>query len=255
MEEDTMKYVICTFTIITLILGYSIGYAANPVQDTIFHFSFDEGKGDKTEDISKNSFEGTIKNGEWVDGITGQALKFNNGAVTVPAFNIDEPKEMTIEMWFKPTDKIAGGGRIDLMYRENGGGRPHLTFNRNAVLFGCYLGTKAAEFEIISSYDAFEPQWYYLVVTQDRNKAILYLDGEKDVEGVSGGDVRMDFSANGMSIAANGGNSNFFNGTVDEVKMWSVALTEEEVKKNHDQALAVVAQDKLTTTWAKIKSR
>lgn len=250
-----MKCTICLFTIITLILSYSIGYAANPAEDIIFHFSFDEGNGDTTEDISKNNLEGTIKNGEWVEGIVGQALKFNNGAVTVPAFNLGEPKEMTIEMWFKPTERLAGGGRIDLMYRGQGGGRPHLTFNRNAILFGCYLGTKAAEFEIISTFDAFEPQWYYLVVTQDQNNAVLYLDGEEDVKGDSGGDVRMDFSANGMSIAANSGNSNFFNGTVDEVKMWSVALTAEEIRKHMDQALAVDVNEKLTTTWGRIKSR
>ncbi len=250
-----MKNVICLFTIITLIFCYSTGNAANPAEDIIFHFSFDEGNGDTTEDVSENKLEGTIKNGEWVEGIVGQALKFNNGAVTVPAFNLGEPDDMTIEMWFKPTERIAGGGRIDLMYRGNGGGRPHLTFNRNAVIFGCYLGTKAAEFEILSSYNAFEPQWYYLVVTQDQNKATLYLDGKKDVEGDSGGAARMDFSVNGMSIAANSGNSNFFNGTVDEVKMWSVALTEAEVKQHMDEALAVEAQDKLTTTWAKIKFR
>lgn len=247
-----MKHVICLLTVLTLILCASISYAA---EDIIFHFSFDEGKEDSTEDISDNKLQGSIKNGEWVNGIVGQALKFNNGAVTVPAFNLGEPDEMTIEMWFKPTEKIAGGGRIDLMYRGNGGGRPHLTFNRGGLLFGCYLATKAAEFQVISTYNAFEPQWYYMVVTQDQDKAILYLDGEKDAEGNSGGAVRMDFSANGMSIAANSGNSNFFNGMVDEVKMWSVALTADEVKKNMDQALAVEAHDKLTTTWGKIKSR
>lgn len=242
-------------TIMSLFLSYSIGYAANPAEDLIFHFSFDEGNGNKTEDISKNNLQGTIKNGDWVEGIVGQALKFNSGAVTVPAFNLGEPKDMTIEMWFKPTERLAGGGRIDLLYRGQGGGRPHLTFNRNAVLFGCYLGIKGVEFEIISTYDAFEPQWYYLVVTQDQNEAILYLDGVEDVKGDSGGDVRMDFSANGMSIAANSGSNNFFNGTVDEVKMWSVALTADEVKKNMDQALAVKAHDRLTTTWGRIKSR
>lgn len=249
-----MKQAFYGITISLLIFSCATVYAANPDTDTIFHFPFDEVNGDTTVDISDNGFEGEIKGAELVEGVVGKALKFDNGAVTVPAFNVDEPIEMTIEMWFKPTEKIAGGGRIDLLYRAQGGGRPHLTFNRNALLFGCYLGTKAAEFEIISSYDAFEAQWYYLVVTQDNNDAILYLDGEKDAEGVSGGGVRMDFAVNGMSIAANAGSSNFFNGTVDEVKMWSVALTAEEIKKNMDQALAVDAQDRLTTTWGKIKS-
>lgn len=141
------------------------------------------------------------------------------------------------------------------MYRLQGGGRPHLTFNRGANLFGCYLATKAKEFEVVSTYEAFEPQWYYLVVTQDQDKAIMYIDGEKDGEADTGGAARMDFSAVGMSIGANSGNNNFFNGSIDEVKMWSVALTADEVKSGMDQTLAVDSQDKLTTTWGKIKSR
>ena len=250
-----MKTFIYVFANLLLLLCSILVYAANPAQDLIFHFSFDEGNGDKTEDITDNNFEGTIKNGEWVDGIVGTALQFNNGAVTVPAFGVAEPAEMTIELWFKPTERIAGGNRIDIMYRLQGGGRPHLTFNRGGILFGCYLATKAKEFQVVSTYNAFEPQWYYLVVTQDQEKAILYLDGEKDGEAESGGVVKMDFAAVGMSIAANGGSNNFFNGTIDEVKMWSVALTADEVKKGMNQTLAVDAQDKLATTWGKIKTR
>ena len=56
-----------------------------------------------------------------------------------------------------------------------------------------------------------------------------------------------------MSSAANQGGSNYFNGAIDEVKMWSVALTADEVKKNMNQAQAVEAHSKLTTTWAKLK--
>ena len=69
---------------------------------------------------------------------------------------------------------------------------------------------KAKEFEVVSTYNAFEPQWYYLVVTQDQDKAIMYIDGEKDGEAGSGDAVKMDFAAVGMSIGANGGNNNFF---------------------------------------------
>lgn len=250
-----MKKFMGLFATVILVLCGTITFGANPAEDLIFNFPFDEGKGDTTADISPNKFKGTIKNAEWVEGVVGQALQFKNGAVTVPALGVDEPKEMTIEMWFKPTEKIAGGGRIDLMYRGNGGGRPHLTFNRGGLLFGCYLATKGVEFQVITTLNAFEPKWYYLVVTQDKDKAIVYIDGKKNAEADSGGDVRMDFGVHGMSIGANTGNSNFFNGTIDEVKMWSVALTAEEIKKNMDQALAVEAHNKLATTWGNIKSR
>ncbi len=250
-----MRKLFVLFTTIILMLCGTIAFAANPAEDLIFNFPFDEGNGDTTEDISANKFKGTIKNAEWVQGVVGQALKFNNGAVTVPAFGVAEPAEMTIELWFKPTDRIAGGNRIDIMYRLQGGGRPHLTFNRNGILFGCYVATKAKEFQVVSTYNAFEPQWYYLVLTQDQDKDIMYIDGEKDGEADSGGAVKMDFSSVGMSIGANSGSNNFFNGSIDEVKMWSVALTASEIKKNMDQALAVQAHNKLATTWGNIKSR
>lgn len=70
-----MKQVFYTFTMIMLILCYSIGYAANPAEDIIFHFPFDEGNGGTTTDVSANKFKGTIKNAEWVQGVAGQALK------------------------------------------------------------------------------------------------------------------------------------------------------------------------------------
>lgn len=249
-----MKNVIRLLTAMIMMICATIVNTAIPVTDYIFYFPFDEGEGEKTIDVSDNKFEGTIKNAEWVEGVSGHALQFSSGLVSVQPLGVEEPDEMTIEMWFKPTEKIVGGGRIDLLYRLNGGGRPHLTFNRDGLLFGCYLATKAAEFQVLSTYEAFEPQWYYLVVTQDKDKAVVYMDGEKDAEANSGGDVRMDFGVNGMCIAANQGNSNYFNGSIDEVKMWRVALTEEEIKKSMEQTLAVDAHGKLTTTWGKIKS-
>ncbi|MCG9129818.1 LamG domain-containing protein [Candidatus Poribacteria bacterium] len=249
-----MRNIICIL-IVTIFGILTLPNYMAAADDIIFHFPFDEGNGDTTNDKSNNKFKGTIKNAEWVEGVVGEALEFNNGFVNVDPFGVDVPDEMTIEMWFKPTEKIAGGGRIDLLYRQTGGGRPHFTFNRGGLLFGCYVATNAVEFQVISTYTAFDPQWYYLVLTQDQDKAIVYIDGKKDAEENAGGAVRMDFSANGMCIAANQGNSNFFNGTIDEVKMRNVALSAEDVKKNMDQALAVDANDKLTTTWGDLKSR
>jgi len=225
-----MKKCVGLFTLIIFILLTSIAYAQNTDKDLIFHFSFDEGKGDTTKNVSQNKLEGTIINADWVDGVVGQALQFNNGALSVPAFGVDEPEEMTIEFWFKPTERITYGKRIDMIYRLKGAGRPHFTFNHSGVFFGCYLGTQGSEFVVQSSYAAFYPQWYYLVLTQDRNKAVLYIDGEIDNEVSKGGPPRIDLVKNGLSLGGHANLKRSFNGSIDEVKMWRVALTAEEIK-------------------------
>ena len=226
-----MKKFVCLFTPVILILFVTIAYAQNTDKDLIFHFSFDEGKGNTTEDVSPNKLEGTIINADWGDGVVGQALQFNNGALTVPALGVDEPEEMTIELWFKPTERITYGDRTDIIYRLNGAGCPHFTFNLSGILFGCYLATPDYEFVVPSSYTEFFPQWYYLVLTQDQDKAVLYIDGEIDGEVLTGGPVRMDLVKNGMSLGGHTKRKRFFNGSIDEVKMWNVALTAEEIKK------------------------
>ena len=82
----------------------------------------------------------------------------------------------------------------------------------------------------------------------------MYINGELDSEAEAGGDARMDFGTQGMCIAANQGNGNFFNGVIDEFKIWSVAFTAEDVEASMAAALAVKAGGKLTTTWGKLKS-
>ncbi len=249
-----MKQFVYFFAAAVFLMSCVLGHAADPDKDLLMHLPFDEGKGDKAGDTSPNGFTGDVKNGKWVEGVVGQALEFNNGFVSVDPLGIDQPEEMTIEFWFKPAEKIEGGNRIDLLYRLNGGGRPHITFNRGGVLFGFYFATQGAELEVRSNSIGFEPEWYYFVGTQDKKTAWLYLNGELDDEAQSGGDARMDFGDSGLCIAASQGNSNFFNGTIDEFKIWSVAFTAEEVKASMERALAVDAVGKLTTTWGKLKA-
>ena len=249
-----MKQFIYFLTVAAFLLSYTLGHAADPAKDLLIYLPFDEGQGNKAEDIAPNGFVGEIKNAKWVEGVVGQALHFDNGSVNFDPLKIDQPKEMTIEFWFKPDEEIEGGSRIDLLYRLQGGGRPHITFNRGGVLFGFYFATQGVELEALTNYDKFEPEWYYFVGSQSKKNAWMYINGELDSEAEAGGDARMDFGTQGMCIAANQGNGNFFNGIIDEFKIWSVALTEEEVVANMEAALAVKAQDKLTTTWGKLKS-
>jgi len=250
-----MKKMLGLLTALAFVLSGMLAHAADPAKDLLIYLPFDEGKGNTAKDISPNGFTGDVKNAKWVEGVVGQALHFNNGSVNFDPLKIDQPKEMTIEFWFKPDEEIEGGNRIDLLYRLNGGGRPHITFNRGGVLFGFYFATQGVELEALTTHKSFAPEWYYFVGAQSRQTAMMYLNGELDAEAEAGGDARMDFGTQGMAIAANQGNNNFFNGIIDEFKIWSVAFTAEDVKASMEKALAVKASGKLTTTWGQLKSR
>ncbi len=249
-----MKKLAYLSAVVVFLMSCTHVYAVDPDTDLLIYLPFDEGQGKTAEDVSPNGFSGDVENAKWVEGVVGQALHFNGGSVNFDPLKIDQPQEMTIEFWFKPDEKIEGGNRIDLLYRLQGGGRPHITFNRGGVLFGFYFATQGVELEALTNYDAFESEWYYFVGSQSKKTAWMYINGELDAEAEAGGDARMDFGTQGMCIAANQGNGNFFNGMIDEFKMWSVAFTAEDVKASMAQALAVEAGDKLTTTWGKLKS-
>ena len=223
--------------------------------DPILHLSFDEGTGEEAQDSSTNGFVGKITNGTWVDGVSNAALELSEGVVAVDPIDMN-PDAFTIELWMKPTEKIDGGSRIDLLYRLNGGGRPHMTFNRGGVLFGFYFGIKDAdEKEVVSEQDAWEAEWTHMAFVQNAEKAQLYVNGELDAEADAGGPARLDFGEFGLSIAANQGGSNYFNGAVDEFRIWDVALNAEEVNEAMNLTpTAVDATGKLAATWAEIKS-
>ena len=235
--------------------------------DPILHFTFEEIRINfsdnkissvEVKDISTNGFVGNITNGKFgklVGGVSGAALELNEGAVAVDAIDIN-PDAFTIELWMKPAEKIDGGGRIDLVYRLNDGGRPHITFNRGGVLFGFYFGIKDGdEKEVVSKRDAWEAEWTHVAFVQNAEKAQIYVNGELDAEADTGGPARFDFAEHGLSIAANQGGSNFFNGSVDEFRIWDIALSAEEVNEAMNLTpTAVDATGKLAATWGEIKS-
>ena len=247
-----MKIIFSLNLVLVLILMVPLADAADS-KDLIIHLPF-EGNGKEVKDVSPNKFKGkVVGKAKSVEGVVGKALEFGGGAAKFDPLKFDLPKAMTIEFWFKPSEAVKCGGRMDLLYRKNGGGRPHITFCRGGVTFGHYFATKGAELEIKSKELVFENRWYYYVATQTKKEAVLYIDGKLDGKTAAGGDVRIDFPEHGMSVAENSGGGTFFKGAVDELKIWSVAFTADEVTKAMEAALAVEPYNRLATKWADIK--
>ena len=99
-------------------------------------------------------------------------------------------------------------------------------------------------------------RWYHVVVTYEDPIGKLYLNGELALEAEStGGAIRYmdDQWTQFGAFHGKEGIKHFFNGVIDEIRIYSRALTPEEIAQMSSIQFAVASRGKLTTTWGRIK--
>lgn len=91
--------------------------------------------------------------------------------------------------------------------------------------------------------------------TYDGKDAKIYIDGELINEVPHG--LELVAGDQDLRLGHRGGSGHWYNGLLDEIAVFSVALDEDQVKEasgNIDDALDVEARGKLATVWGKVKA-
>jgi hypothetical protein len=222
---------------------------------------FDEGSGTTAKDSSGNKNDGTLMNGpKWVGGKFGKALEFNGSAYADcgRGANLSITKTITVQAWVEfggsPSSAI-----IISKYGKSGSGLSYML-----VINGDGGAPGKASF-YLSGWRHFNTQindshWHHLAATVSSKAIDLYVDGKLD--SALGGVPTISASDSTVTIGAPNSNGwgTFFNGLIDEVAVFNVALLEEDIltlmKKGLKKTLitAVFPSGKLTTTWAVIKA-
>jgi hypothetical protein len=166
-----------------------------------------------------------------------EALNFDGGNdyVTLPnsltqAFTAPAVTEFTIEYWFKGTN-LQSAVRFQptgLNYIVAGwGGNPstqkHIMSTDGGTSGGVLVGS-----------GVYDGNWHHIAMTWKRNTVNgfrSYLDGAL-VEAKNAGNVSLPSLATGGFIGCQYNNSEFTNGTLDEVRIWTKALSEYEIALN-----------------------
>lgn len=220
----------------------------------------DEDRGDVAKDSSGGKNDGTLKNNpKWVEGKFDGALQFNGSAYVDcgRGENLSITKTITVQAWVEfggsPSSAI-----IISKYGKSGSGLSYmLVINGDGGAPG-----KASWY--LSGWRHFktpinDSDWHHLAATVSSEGMDLYVDGKLDTAlgGVSS------ISASDSTVTIGAPNSNGwgtgFNGLIDEVAVFNVALLEEDIltlmKKGLKKTLitAVSPSGKLATTWADIK--
>jgi hypothetical protein len=198
-------------------------------------YSFNEGVGTTVADSSGNSNTGTISGAVWTSaGKFGSALVFDgtSARVTVPnASSLQLTTGMTLEAWVNPT-AVTGAWR-DVVYKGNDdyyleatspdGGVPAAggTFS-NYPLYG--IAVLAPNI------------WTHLAVTYDGATLRLYVNGTQVAARAQTGLIQT--STNPLSVGGDSIYGQFFQGAIDEVRVYNTALTPAQVQADMNTAVA-----------------
>lgn len=235
--------------------------------DLVFYYSFDELNGNVVPDLSGNGLNGDI-NGkiEIVDGGKfGKTAEFQSGAF-IDVHGPDVPENLI------PRDEITLCAWVNL----KNDGNDHAIFNAQAAdgtwvihpesktggAFRWLLRTDGGA--TIFDFQAGSVDygnWQHYAGTYDGKKGILYIDGEAVGEGNGGAKIAKDWGL-GARVGYNIDNARPFAGLMDDINLWKVALTKDEIKTVMEKSAgelikpeAVSPAGNMTTTWGKLKSR
>lgn len=221
---------------VVLAAAFSGGTAVAADEGLVAWWGFNEGEGTVVADASPNQLKGTLKGGaQWVDGVVGKAVSFNgtNASVEVQADPKLDLKDATLEAWFFVRKR--GGGisfdkgtswtdeRFVLHFRDvtkDPAAPPSLTISDGKAYFTltpkCALPLNT---------------WCHIAVTRGEGMMKFYLDGV--VQAVSKSAVTPDTKEINLSIGRTHGlNPDFLDGVIDEVRIYSRALSDAEIAEH-----------------------
>jgi concanavalin A-like lectin/glucanase superfamily protein len=241
---------------IVVLLAVSVfispAYAVIDPETVVGMWLFDEGEGEVAAESSGKADDMGLNNGVlWVEGPFGTALGFDGINDTASAAVPDAPQGTsvrTVVAWAKSNNTSLHAGIVAY-------GNPAL----NAVFGFMHYGTGiwvsqlwGAAPDVITGVSA-DTEWHHHAVMYDGKDVIHYIDGEE----ISAEARTPATAGTTLFLGVEPDLDNWFNGSVDEVAIFNVVLTQDDVKSIMTEGLkmgaAVSSAGKLIATWGLIK--
>ena len=250
----------------------SVGYAtAALTDDLVVHFTFDTVKGKRIFDESGNGLDARIiKHTKFVEGKYGKAIRITHeteDCVNIPSTDaLEISGEITMMAWVYQDDWAEStvqwfdkGGYSKALHSSYGMG----VFNGDARSpgIGIILGGDVHRRFIVQN-DIRNRTWHHIAATCNDTSVKIYFNGEilnppgdlppglkLNFRGINDEDLRIGCAKGKPRYA-------FEDGSIDEVAIWSRALSDDEIRSAmRGPLLAVSPKDKITTMWGDIKRK
>ena len=247
--------------VLLLTVAPTVGFSQDLAVDanTVLLFRFEEINGDTVKDYSGNGNDGQINgNIQIVEGIRNNGYQFDGQShiLVEKSDTLDITKDITIELWVK-CDVMLDSGQYQFVL-ERRGGDPRSGYELYLIP-GNFMNvlTQTAPYEgrpsdgkvSVNTEPEIMPvgEWQYCAVTYDGENVRIYAGGNLAAEAPQVNDLGIETD---LYIGGEKGTSSFFTGALASLRISNVARTATEIRA----AAAIELSDKITTTWARIKS-
>ncbi|MBW2984055.1 right-handed parallel beta-helix repeat-containing protein [Candidatus Woesearchaeota archaeon] len=241
-EEEGFITILINF-LIDIFSGGITGASVLDDPALIGYWNFDEGSGTIASDLSTQNIDGIVNGGAtWITGIKGNALSFDgiNDYVQIPDDPVwDTGDYLTISLWFR-TNTVQGSYNKLLVHdRDFNEQRYYIDPSTSGGIRFC--GSYCTPYSV----NLVDGEWHHVVGVFDRYasdyKYKLYIDNSLAAT-TPGGDVGLDEGDKGITIGEFA--NNYFTGDIDEVRIYSRPLSEEEVGALYEDCMINVKWDR-----------
>ena len=226
---------------------------------------FEEGAGNVAKDTSRSRNDGTIAGPKkWRDGKFGQALEFNGNDVYV---EVESNKsitleELTIVAWAN-LEPSQGARWQSIMMRGQNPRNYLLAVDKDSQTLQLSItkGAPGAWAGPVGGPVVTDDGWHHLAgVVGEKAGLVIYTDGE-EVGKQPYARPSLDADPGRMRIGDGSNGGHQCEGLLDEVALFSVPLEQGDIKTIMEDGLeratgllAVEPENKLATTWGKLKN-
>jgi len=203
---------------------------------------FDENSGTTAYDSSGNANDGVVNGAAWTPGISGSALDFNGLSNVVRVENspsLQFSDSVTVSAWVKVAGSTGRYQVICAKWYGDGGDTTHLSFvleirppdetTPDGRTPWFRVRTSSSDQAAISNTPIAYGEWVHIAGTYDGTTVRIYINGTLTGSTLLSGPINVGNQPVMVGAHAWNGDGNWFNGTIDEVRVYNYSRTAEKI--------------------------
>src|SRR5262245_4562374 len=219
-----------------------------PPSGLVAAYAFDEGAGTTSADVSGNGFTATlVSSPSWVAGQFGSALSFNGTSSYAATGLTTNLPNWTVSGWvYSPAGPTSAGYGAPIHREAN----YQINWNHANPAFQGAAGVRVSGAWYAASFGALAANtWYNLAATYDGETLKAYTNGVLVTSNTTPSGPA-DADANALTIGRHAAVSEFFQGSVDNVRIYNRALSLTEIQSDMNTPVGTAPSDTAAPTVA-----